>query len=110
MSTSLDVAPSETVAVAADVEDSRSAACWSVEEHGWKQVLPDLPDDVIALLATPVVVSAESFGAGRKPVPEQRAAAAPAPVQPDRAARPLLPAPPKRRRGKHRRTASVIAR
>ena len=34
---------------------------WSVAECGWKQILPDLPDDVIALLATPVVVTAEAL-------------------------------------------------
>ena len=45
----------------ADVEVSRSASSWSVAECGWKQILPDLPDDVIALLATPVVVTAESL-------------------------------------------------
>jgi hypothetical protein len=31
---------------------------WTVEERAWKQELPDLPDDIIALLAEPVVVSA----------------------------------------------------
>jgi hypothetical protein len=31
--------------------------CWSVEERAWKQDLPHLPDDVIALLATPVIVT-----------------------------------------------------
>jgi hypothetical protein len=42
-----------------EVAENRSTACWTVEESAWKQVLPDLPDDVIALLATPVVVAAE---------------------------------------------------
>jgi len=37
-----------------------ATARWSVEESGWKQLLPDLPDEVIALLATPVVVSTET--------------------------------------------------
>lgn len=37
---------------------------WTVQERAWKQDLPDLPDDVIALLAPPVVVSA-STTAGR---------------------------------------------
>jgi hypothetical protein len=31
---------------------------WTVEERAWKQELPDLPDDIIDLLADPVVVSA----------------------------------------------------
>jgi hypothetical protein len=35
---------------------------WNGDGHGWKQELPHLPDDVIALLAAPVVVSANSFG------------------------------------------------
>ena len=51
----------------ADVADSCSAACWSVEERAWKQDLPDLPDDVIALLAPPVVVTASSTVAIRPP-------------------------------------------
>ncbi len=37
---------------------------WTVQERAWKQDLPDLPDDVIALLAPPVVVSA-SITSGR---------------------------------------------
>jgi hypothetical protein len=37
---------------------------WTVQERAWKQDLPDLPDDVIALLAPPVVVSASTI-AGR---------------------------------------------
>jgi hypothetical protein len=32
---------------------------WTVEERAWKQELPNLPDDIIALLADPVVVSAQ---------------------------------------------------
>jgi hypothetical protein len=38
-------------------------------ERSWRQVLPDLPDEVIALLAAPVVVDQQR---------DQRAAAAPA--------------------------------
>jgi hypothetical protein len=45
-----------------DVDENASASCWTVEERAWKQELPDLPDDVIALLATPVVVTASAFG------------------------------------------------
>jgi hypothetical protein len=37
------------------------SACWSVEERAWKQELPELPDEVSALLAPPVVVSASAF-------------------------------------------------
>jgi hypothetical protein len=36
---------------------------WTVEERAWKQELPDLPDEVIALLAPPVVVTASTFKA-----------------------------------------------
>ena len=35
---------------------------WTVQGRAWKQDLPDLPDDVIALLAPPVVVSASAVG------------------------------------------------
>jgi hypothetical protein len=115
VSTSLDVAPWQLEAAADDVEDSRSAACWTVEERGWKQVLPDLPDEVIALLATPVVVSAEMLrardtagdparDAGGDPARDAAGTAARAPepvparrVEPaDRTARFLAPAPPRR--------------
>jgi hypothetical protein len=127
VSTSLDVAPWQLEAAADDVEDSCSAACWTVEERGWKQVLPDLPDEVIALLATPVVVTAEALGArgaghGTDPVTGRGAtsdaagdaARAPGPVaaqwvEPpaNRTARFLAPAPPRRTRGRHRRPATV---
>ena len=122
MSTSLDVAPWQLEAAADDVEDSRSAACWTVEERGWKQVLPDLPDEVIALLATPVVVSAQTLRArdaahdtAGNPARAAAGAAARAPeparaqrVEPaDRTPRFLAPAPPRRTRGRHRRPAAV---
>jgi hypothetical protein len=111
VSTNLDAAPWAIDVAADDVADSRSAACWSVEGHGWKQILPDLPDEMIALLATPVVVSAEAFNAPRadKVVPRQaapdRAPRFPAPRS--RAPRFRAPLPPRRRRGRHRRPATV---
>lgn len=37
----------------------QSGTRWSVAECGWKQLRPDLSDDVIDLLAAPVVVSAQ---------------------------------------------------
>ena len=46
--------------VVADPAETR----WTVQDRAWKQDLPDLPDDVIALLAPPVVVSASTI-AGR---------------------------------------------
>ena len=39
-----------------DVVDSAPAARWAVEEHAWSDALSD---DVIALVAPPVVVCAE---------------------------------------------------
>jgi hypothetical protein len=85
----------------AEVEVSRSTAAWSVTGDGWKQVLPDLPDDVIVLLATPVVVSAERVAPVARAVPPQAGSlagqlAACAPQF-------LAPAPPKRIRPRHRR-------
>ncbi|WP_327008516.1 hypothetical protein OHA72_15435 [Dactylosporangium sp. NBC_01737] len=46
------------------VLESPAVTRWTVQERAWKQDLPDLPDDVIALLAPPVVVSASTI-AGR---------------------------------------------
>ena len=43
---------------AEDVVDSAPAARWAVEEHAWADLAPALSDDVIALVATPVVVCA----------------------------------------------------
>ena len=39
-----------------DVVESAPAALWAVETHPWAE----LPDDVVALVATPLVVCAES--------------------------------------------------
>ena len=39
-----------------DVVESAPTARWAVETHPWAE----LPDDVIALVATPLVVCAES--------------------------------------------------
>jgi hypothetical protein len=87
--------------LAAEVAENRSTARWTVEERGWKQVLPDLPDDVIALLATPVVVTAEPC----------------ADIAPEAPARPVVPAvkflPPRRtapNQGTHRAGAGARAR
>ena len=44
--------------------DDAAVTRWTVQDRAWKQDLPDLPDDVIALLAPPVVVSASTI-AGR---------------------------------------------
>ncbi|HKS98153.1 MAG TPA: hypothetical protein VJT31_01370 [Rugosimonospora sp.] len=46
--------PEETVPAEEEVLASRSAARWSVSAGGW----PDLPPEVVELLATPVVVTA----------------------------------------------------
>jgi hypothetical protein len=88
---------SEIVVTSAEVDGSRSTSSWSIGGGGWKQLLPDLPDDVIAMLATPVVVSAESLSAPRrKPV---KSIAAPATEVTPRF---LAPAPPKRVRAHQR--------
>ena len=60
----------------ADIELSSSTSSWSVAECGWKQILPDLPDEVIAMLATPVLVTASALKAALLP-PAPR----PAPVE-----------------------------
>jgi len=84
--THVDPLPDDAVPVSsADVADSCSAACWSVEERAWKQELPDLPDDVIALLAPPVVVSTSTTTAAR---PSNRA--------PNRGTRPAQSRRPRR--------------
>lgn len=44
---------------AEDVVDSAPAARWAVEERAWADLAPALSDDVIALVAPPVVVCAE---------------------------------------------------
>jgi hypothetical protein len=79
---------------------------WSVAEAAWKDLLPDLPDEVIALLATPVVASVdgppEDEDEERYPSPTEPCATAwrsgDRPLQPhgDRIARFLAPgeAPP----------------
>jgi hypothetical protein len=70
-----------------DADENVSASCWTVEERAWKQELPDLPDEVIALLASPVVVTASAFRgttvAARPQVPVERAPQflAPAPAR-----------------------------
>jgi hypothetical protein len=63
VSTSVEPSPSEN-----DVRDRRPAACWSVQGCDWRD---DLPAEVTALLAPPVVVSAEVF-APRVPRPGGR--------------------------------------
>lgn len=40
--------------------DTSAQTRWTVQDRAWKQDLPDLPDDVAALLAPPVVVSAST--------------------------------------------------
>jgi hypothetical protein len=54
---------------------------WSVAEAGWKDLLPDLPDEVIALLATPVVAAVErpAEPGDDEPYPDERY---PSPAEP----------------------------
>jgi len=83
----------------AEVEGGRPTAAWPVAESGWRQVLPDLPDDVIAMLATPVVVTAEALVCA---VARPRPAVDPQAGIGDCTPRFLAPAPPKRLRPRHR--------
>jgi len=59
---------------------------WSVEERAWKQELPHLDDEVVALLAPPVIVTASAW---TEDVP---------PRDPASNVRVLAPAPPYNRR------------
>jgi hypothetical protein len=52
-------------------DENVSASCWTVEERAWKQELPHLPDEVIALLATNVVVTASAFSGTTVPAPAE---------------------------------------
>jgi hypothetical protein len=99
---------------ARDVADHR----WSVEERAWKQELPHLPDEVIALLATPVVVTASAFGAATDPVvaDDDEEERYPSPLEPcgtlgdasvDRSPRFLAPAPPLRKNRRPRHPARI---
>jgi hypothetical protein len=45
-----------------DVVASAPTARWAVEEHAWADLAPALSDDVIALVAPPVVVCAQLMG------------------------------------------------
>ncbi len=45
---------------------------WSVAEAGWKDLLPDLPDEVIALLATPVVATVDPPAEPEEPEEPER--------------------------------------
>jgi hypothetical protein len=63
-------------------DENVSASCWTVEERAWKQELPHLPDEVIALLATPVVVTASAFRGTTVAVSHEKAPLlAPAPAR-----------------------------
>jgi hypothetical protein len=90
-----------------DVEASRGEARWSVARSGWKKLLPDLPDEVIALLAAPVVVSAAALGGSddedeRYPAPAEPCAALNFSYRGDCTPSFLAPAPPRSRRARRR--------
>jgi hypothetical protein len=42
-----------------DVARCAPSALWAVEEYRWTELVPTLPEETIALLAPPVVVTAE---------------------------------------------------
>jgi hypothetical protein len=81
--------------IEADVAASQGAARWSVADCGWKKLLPDLPDDVIALLADPVVVSAQALAGPPKKMVEPTGYG-------ERTPQFLAPAAPRARRARHR--------
>jgi hypothetical protein len=103
--------------VAADIAASQGEGRWSVDRSGWKKVLPDLPDEVIALLATPVVVCVDSLAAAvvtprtgpdgaedlddRHPAPHDPCASR-EPAGAGCTPRFLAPAPPRSRRARRR--------
>jgi hypothetical protein len=60
----VDPTPDEIAVADEDVEGSRPDACWSVQEADW---CAQLPAEVAALLAPPVIVSAESKPATSRP-------------------------------------------
>ena len=72
-----------------DVARCCSTARWRVEESAWKNFQPDLADEIIALLATPIVVSAEPV----EPPPEPAEPEYPSPLEPC-CAKNLLGSPP----------------
>lgn len=81
-------------------DENASASCWTVQQRAWKQELPHLPDEMIALLATPVVVTASAFHGTTVAAPEDKA-----PPQL------LTPAPPRGvRRGVRRTVGRTLQR
>jgi hypothetical protein len=77
-----------------------SATLWTVQERAWKDELPELSDDVIALLAPPVVVSASSWTAPTAPT-----GPTPPPATPTVVRAPQFLAPGTTSRNTRRRTA-----
>jgi hypothetical protein len=89
------------------VSENLGAAYWSVDECRWESVAPQLPDDLVDLLAPPIVVGA-SPAVGAAPEPGGPPSALDHlemlifdPKQPM-----IAPAQP-RRAGRHRRAARV---
>lgn len=80
-----------------EVADSPDAAYWSVDDSRWPALRPDLPPDVVDLLAPPIVVGVARVPATSRLTPP--AADRPAPLVATRPAsaapiRPAVPAPP----------------
>jgi len=93
----------------ADVRASQGEARWSVAEQGCKKLLPELPDDVIALLAAPVVVSASALPGAGEPPEDEDVERYPSPADPcalagyaDCTPHFLAPAPPRSARSRRR--------
>jgi hypothetical protein len=90
------------------VSESLGGAYWSVDECRWDTVAPALPDDLVDLLAPPIVVGAAPCAVDVAPGPDDEATALDHlemlifdPQHPMIA--PALP----RRSGRHRRTLRV---
>ncbi len=52
-----------------DVARNLGSARFSISGRGWRSLRPDLPADMIALLAPPVLVSAVAFPSAPPPIP-----------------------------------------
>lgn len=100
--------PEDQTLHSADVHGS--ARSWGVEARGWKHLRPDLADDVIALLAPSIVVTARRYDAATGQVAASiTTAAGPATTTANATAistatapRTMWPAPPVRRPARRR--------
>ncbi|MGS2616871.1 hypothetical protein ACVCAH_20450 [Micromonospora sp. LZ34] len=71
--------------------DSPDAAYWSVDDSCWPTLRPDLPPDMVDLLAPPIVVGVARVPATSRLTPPAAERPAPVAVRPT----PAAPAPPR---------------